>query len=303
MPHQSAVALAMTDEDVVSRAALLLEARYLTLPRRQEHHKVVHVTRLRGRRAIETMEALRPHMGRRRRQQIDTALQAAGPHTKRVPYAAEIAEMVSLRQGGAGRRWLAERYGVGPKSVDRQLRDGARPIAAMLTLASEVAAVEAQLDAATSGNPETAWLAGLVEGEGCFSGGVARVKMTDRDIVQRVAEQFGAKLRYQPPRRPGWSPTWETATTTTAGREIAHRLRPALGVRRQGQVDSMAISFVSVTGKRGVSPERLARNQEIARRVLAGETGPALAVEYGVTHQNIYFIAKTYRDLVECPRG
>jgi hypothetical protein len=299
------VVLAMTDEDVVARAALLLEARCLAVPRRHAHHKDVYVTRVRGRRAVETMEALRPHMGRRRRQQIDAALQAAGTHAKRVPYSAEVAEMVALRQAGADRHSLAERYGVGPKSVDRQLRDdpGARSLTEMFAQADQIAAAEAELEEATIGDVDTAWLAGLVEGEGCFSGGALCVNMTDRDVVERAAALMGARVRRQKARREHWSDTWTTTATTLATREIAHRLRPALGHRRRGQVDGMEVRVASAAGRRAISPERLARNQEIARRVLSGEKGPALAAEYGVTHQNIYYIAKTYRHMVECPRG
>ncbi len=47
----------------------------------------------------------------------------------------------------------------------------------------------------------------------------------------------------------------------------------------------------------------MARNLEIARRLADGERGPALAVEYGMTHQNVYFIGKKYKDLAACPRG
>jgi hypothetical protein len=49
----------MTDEDVVCRAALLLETSLQTPPyRREAHHKPVYVARVRGRRAVEVMQVL-----------------------------------------------------------------------------------------------------------------------------------------------------------------------------------------------------------------------------------------------------
>ena len=40
---------------------------------------------------------------------------------------------------------------------------------------------------------------------------------------------------------------------------------------------------------------------EIARRLAAGESGTALAREFGMTRQNIYYIGKHYP--VACPSG
>jgi hypothetical protein len=74
-PQQSSVALMMTDDDVVSRTAMLLETSRQAPPyKREAHHKSVYTARVRGLRAAEVMQALRPLMSARRRQQIDAAL-------------------------------------------------------------------------------------------------------------------------------------------------------------------------------------------------------------------------------------
>ena len=111
---QIAVALSMTDEDVVQRAALLLEAPVFALERRKVHYKPAFVMRVRGRRAIEVMTALRPRMGERRRSQIDLALSAGRLGTRRVPYATEIASMTVAKANGKSRGRLAEIYGPEP---------------------------------------------------------------------------------------------------------------------------------------------------------------------------------------------
>lgn len=53
---------------------------------------------------------------------------------------------------------------------------------------------------------EIIWLAGLLEGEGCFNYRADRkqarisVEMTDQDVLERVAGLFGTKVSVRPPR-------------------------------------------------------------------------------------------------------
>jgi hypothetical protein len=141
---------------------------------------------------------------------------------------------------------------------------------------------------------DRAWLAGLVEGEAYFSPkGHIVLAMTDRDVVERAARLFDVTVGYEPARRPRWSPLWIARTKSDQGRQLAGMLRPAMGERRRAQIDAMRAARPAQVGH--VPPTRLARNMEIARRILAGETGPALAHEYGMTHQNIYYIANRYK--------
>ena len=133
---------------------------------RELHHKQVWVARVRGQRAIEVMRALRPLMGSRRQWQIDAALAARSLHATRIPYATEVAEMVTLKASGATRPELAARYEIDPKTVNRLVGgyDGKRDRA--LAAAPQIWAAEDGLAAATGGSRELAWLAGIVEGEG-----------------------------------------------------------------------------------------------------------------------------------------
>jgi len=102
-PNQSAVVLPMTDEDVVRRAALLLEAGCQVVANRpRPHYKTIYVTRVRGRRAVEVMEALYPLMGARRQRQITAAIEARSLMSYRVPYVTEIATMIELKAAGTG---------------------------------------------------------------------------------------------------------------------------------------------------------------------------------------------------------
>ncbi len=73
-PNRPRIALPMTDEDVVARAADILGVRYNALRSRNEKHKNVFRAMVRGRQAVEQMKILYPLMGKRRQAQIDKAL-------------------------------------------------------------------------------------------------------------------------------------------------------------------------------------------------------------------------------------
>lgn len=92
-----------------------------------------------------------------------------------------------------------------------------------------------------------AWLAGLLEGEGSFKKGcpsapgkpVVTVSMTDRDVIQRVADMLGVRSF----REQHWAnPKWKTAyTLQISGRravDLMIRLRPMMGARRRAQIDA-----------------------------------------------------------------
>ncbi|SNS58944.1 hypothetical protein SAMN05421812_10126 [Asanoa hainanensis] len=303
----------MTDFDVVERSAEIVEATACWPMRaRMPGHKDVLTWRVRGRRAVELMNALRPGLSPRRQAQIDRALSKRELDAKRKPYATEVAEMWVLKAAGVHRAELAERYGVKPKSVNALLRGDVRPIEDLLAQASKIAAIEAEIAAAVANDVEWAWLGGLLEGEGCFSFQSLGLHMTDEAVVRRAAEMMGGTVRSQPPRRAGWSPIWSTTIGVARASEIIQHFSGVLGARRSQQLALVLARRPRVKRaprsphpikppaprkhRRGyVPPARLARNHEIARRLAAGEKGTALALEYGMTHQNVYHIGKAYR--------
>lgn len=55
---------------------------------------------------------------------------------------------------------------------------------------------------------EIAWIAGLLEGEGCFSfdrRAVIQLAMTDKDVVKKASKLFGASLTGPYLRKSSWS--------------------------------------------------------------------------------------------------
>lgn len=78
-PNRPIVRLMMTDEDVVARAAALLDCKYHRIKIKREGAKDAFNIALRGYRAYLLMQALYPLMSTRRKAQIDRALASYAP--------------------------------------------------------------------------------------------------------------------------------------------------------------------------------------------------------------------------------
>ena len=92
------------------------------------------------------------------------------------------------------------------------------------------------------------WLAGLLEGEGCFyfhrHQALVQLKMTDLDVVQRVANLFGSPVhedRSSSRRNPKHSICFSTTTNSGAGWMMM--LYPLLGIRRREKIHRVLDSW------------------------------------------------------------
>lgn len=106
------------------------------------------------------------------------------------------------------------------------------------------------------------WLAGLLEGEGCFYAGPpssrsqmgVSVQMCDRDVIERAARLMGARYIYE--RRAGadrgWRPTHTATVVGYRATTLMRELRPLMGARRKEQIDralaSYSFDYVRVRG-------------------------------------------------------
>lgn len=109
--------------------------------------------------------------------------------------------------------------------------------------------------------------------------------MTDRDVVERAAQQFGTavmeidKGRYRT----------EFAATLKGERAVAFMadIRPLMGMRRQQAIDAASDNYRPPARKLNFEIA-----EEIRRRASVGESVASLATEYGVARQTIYPILK-----------
>lgn len=94
---------------------------------------------------------------------------------------------------------------------------------------------------------ETQWLAGLLEGEGCFWGywrgpyfqpGIS-LAMTDRDVVARAADLFGTKVSDRSPDKRGNKPMWRCSVQSTRAARWMADLHEFMGERRRAKIESV----------------------------------------------------------------
>lgn len=94
---------------------------------------------------------------------------------------------------------------------------------------------------------DIAWLAGLLEGEGCFmvrSGdGAGRrpslaveTKMTDLDIVARVAAMVGGNVVVKPDPRPHHNTCYSTTVAGAKAERVMRLVLPHMGARRAHKI-------------------------------------------------------------------
>lgn len=129
-PHTPRISLSMTDEDVVSRVANLWGTSYHASHSdvaKSKGWKVQYATLVRGKRAVEWMKLLRPHMFSRRQIQIDKALSCYKvlPHKATKIGATKYDEVRQRLKDGARAIDLAEEYGVSSARIS-QIKTGYR---------------------------------------------------------------------------------------------------------------------------------------------------------------------------------
>ncbi|HEX8652422.1 MAG TPA: hypothetical protein VF708_16525 [Pyrinomonadaceae bacterium] len=73
-PQYPVVSMCSTDEDVMQRLSALFGVVYCKVKKRQEHWRQSFIIRIHARKAVELMLKMRPHMSKRRQEQIDAAV-------------------------------------------------------------------------------------------------------------------------------------------------------------------------------------------------------------------------------------
>jgi hypothetical protein len=104
---------------------------------------------------------------------------------------------------------------------------------------------------------ETAWLAGLLEGEGSFfmkrqtrrwkphtpahtySTPKIKVGSTDLDVIQRVAELWGTRLEFHRRRQDHWKDQWVVCKAGAPAVEIMRQVLPWMGERRSAKIQEV----------------------------------------------------------------
>lgn len=101
----------MTDEDVVARVAAMFGRKTGRWQAAEARWQPTYIARVTGAKAVAWMTALRPLMSRRRRAQIDRAIDSYDPRPVALLDDAGALEALGMLASGSSVREVAERFG------------------------------------------------------------------------------------------------------------------------------------------------------------------------------------------------
>lgn len=237
----------MTDRDVVERVGRLLERAVIPLSTRAPHHKRPYAVTIKGTAAVRLMVSLRPELGIARNEQIAKALEQWGLKRVRWRYSGLTCTWQGCESPATTRGLCDRHYNHWYKAVTR-----GRPTDVSL---GPVPSAEILAAAPTRSHGELcqiSWLAGLLEGEGCFA--IARtnghaypvieLQMCDEDVVRRAAEMLRAvSVSRREPDEEHWSPTFTAKIAGHAAASWMLRLWLLMGIRRGAAIDAALAAY------------------------------------------------------------
>jgi hypothetical protein len=111
-PHLPSLQVVMADEDVMLRVGRLLGRRVYRIKPRRSHWQMTFTVRMKGLRAVEWMQRLRPLMGERRRAQIDRAIGSYKSRSGQLLDDDQVRRALVDLASGRSVREVAEKFGV-----------------------------------------------------------------------------------------------------------------------------------------------------------------------------------------------
>lgn len=143
------------------------------------------------------------------------------------------------------------------------------------------------------------WLAGLLEGEGCFlprSGKyqvTISLEMCDEDIVQRVGQLLNAKYFLIHPKNPKHKLSYKISKRGFEAYEMMKLLQPLMGKRRACKIQECIDVYEANAAKQAIIVEaRKQMYQDVRLLSKQGHSANELAEKYGVTNYRIYQILR-----------
>lgn len=100
------------------------------------------------------------------------------------------------------------------------------------------------------------WLAGILEGEGCFMSKYNRLpritcEMTDLDVIKKIQSLAGGKIYKPVKRKSHWKQSWIwTDTNSEATYEFMKQIKPLMFSRRQMKITECLRNWETVCRKR-----------------------------------------------------
>lgn len=146
------------------------------------------------------------------------------------------------------------------------------------------------------------WLAGLLEGEGCFAfAGTPKIilEMTDEDVVERAAFLINSYVKARTP-KPNRKQVFHTEATGERARNVMEAILPHMGKRRSAKIREVlklsagrpGVAIGDRCGASKISNEdaEVIRYLYLKRKELC-RSGQSIAEEYGVSQAAVWYIA------------
>lgn len=246
-PSVPCIRVEMTDADVVERVAGMFDRTMQRHAQRPGHTKPTASTTVKGASAVQLMRVIRPVLGERQRARVDVVL--AHPHAERVRWLrpAQHCGVEDCARDALTRSLCKQHYQSWWKKTARGKVSSVTPSGPPLPAIS--------LDPPGPGDVGAMhWLAGLLEGEGCFTSSGSyphvSVQMCDRGVVARAAALMGALSVREATRERdlalGWSRSYVASVVGARAAALMRELRPLLGTRRGAHVDRVLAAYVPI---------------------------------------------------------
>lgn len=129
-PQYPVLSVTSTDEDVIQHVSGLLGVSYCRVTKRREHWRQSFSLRTHGRKAVDLMLKLRPHMSARRQEQIDAAVASFEARPNRGASKLTETQVRLIKQfirQGLSSRAIADATSVSCWSINRIKNHGAFP--------------------------------------------------------------------------------------------------------------------------------------------------------------------------------
>lgn len=269
---RAAIGLGLTDEDVIKKAACLLNCSYYSRPPHKEDWKPVYAFHIKSEKAIAIMDALYPYMGIRRQHQILKTKELWEMHCQESFSVNKRASLINRdvlidEYRNSSHRKLANKYDLSFSTIQKILKGEFKPYVrkyfSLNVLESDLSEIES-------------WLAGILEAEGSFlkpvpsspNSPIITIQSTDHDIAEKVAILFGMSVgEYQPKKitKSGSLPKKVYIVHLRGKKAVCwmKSLKSSMGLRRQQQIDNALSAYDPDKNEKAVLRRCVLSNEQI----------------------------------------
>ncbi len=159
---------------------------------------------------------------------------------------------------------------------------------------------------------ETAWLAGLLEGEGCFHFNKTpkiTVSMTDEDVIARIAAFFATPYHSRRPKDENCKMVFITEVHSVKAIALMNAILPFMGLRRAAKIrEVMMLADARQGPRRGEQSNHAKLTDAQAAQIRAcyikgirknENSSSAIAARFGVSVASVWYVVNKRQEAAE----